>query len=106
MTTRTFIVQIDPEDKDKRRRLVNALDMGLIADGARIADGRYEVTVRRLSKGEVAEQAAEEIAQADALKRSVRRKHLTDPPTCECGRLLAECIFDVNAGVSAHGDVG
>lgn len=36
-----------------RRDLVTCIDMALIAGGARIGEGTYEVVVRRLSKAEV-----------------------------------------------------
>jgi hypothetical protein len=38
-----------------RRDLLSSIDLGLITSGSKIRGGSYEVTIRRLSKKEVAE---------------------------------------------------
>lgn len=55
----TFIIEAK-----NRQSLTNGLDMALIGQGMQIRAGTYEVTVRRLSKKEVAKMEAEEKEEA------------------------------------------
>lgn len=47
-----------------RRDLVNSVDVVLLTSGTRVTKGTYEVTIKRLSKKELAELAREEAEQA------------------------------------------
>lgn len=53
MTKHEFTVEVDANGREKRRQLVNLIDMALVMSGARITAGEYEVTVRRVPKKEL-----------------------------------------------------
>jgi hypothetical protein len=55
MSEKTFTLEAD-----NRRDFINSLDMGLLAHGVRITKGTYEVTIKKLSKKELAEQNTEQ----------------------------------------------
>ncbi len=63
MSITTFEITIDADEKNKRAALLNSLDMALLASSTRVLSGTFEVTIKRLSKKELAAARAAEQAQ-------------------------------------------
>lgn len=47
-----MVVEVRPEDANKRQSLTNGLDIGLLLNGFRIRAGSYRITIQRLSDSE------------------------------------------------------